>query len=306
MGLFGCSAVAYRHPELGVALRQHDIFTAAVFLSFFFTGLTLKSETIARQLHGVKAPLAATVSSLCLYPAVAWMLALPVLPSEVIVGVCIIASGPVTISSGTMMTALARGNIPLSLLICLLTNSLAVFTMPVALNIFLEAGNDVRLPVTKMLGGLALKVLLPLLVGQAARPMLRRILPPSPPWLSIFQSCIILLIIFNAISSSAEALGHAEGSLTLTIIFMVFLHFLMVALNYGISRLLGLDRESTAAVTIHASQKTLSVTYVVWAGYFAAAYPLGFIPAIICQLTQMAAGTFTAEQFRKRWSQTVR
>jgi len=300
LGLFSSSVLAYFVPEWGVALRQHDIFGAAIFLSFFFTGLSLQTETIASQVRDVKALTVAVVSSLFLYPAIAWALAHSVLPYDVVVGVCIIASGPVTISSGTMLTALAKGNVPLSLLICLLTNGCAVFTMPVLLGFFLDAGTAIHFPVTDMLGGLALKVLLPLMLGQALRPLLRSILSYWLPFLSVFQSCIILLIIFNAVSSSATALSVAGSTLFYTIIFMLVLHGMMLAVNYGIARLLRLNHASTAAVTIHASQKTLSVTYLVWAGYFASNYPMGFIPAIICQLTQMTTDSFVANTFRKK------
>jgi len=35
-------------------------------------------------------------------------------------------------------------------------------------------------------------------------------------------------------------------------------------MNYGISKIIGLDRPSTTAFTIHTSQKTLAVSYLVW------------------------------------------
>ncbi len=74
----------------------------------------------------------------------------------------------------------------------------------------------------------------------------------------------------------------------------------MLFLNYAIANLLKFDRPSITAFTIHTSQKTLTVTYIVWAGYFADNYPMAFIPAIVCQLTQMTVGTFVAEYFKKR------
>jgi sodium/bile acid cotransporter 7 len=79
---------------------------------------------------------------------------------------------------------------------------------------------------------------------------------------------------------------------------MIFLHSLILALNYGLSKAIGLDRPSTTAFTIHASQKTLTVSYLVWAGYFAAVYPLALIPGIVYHLTQMIMDTIVAERFR--------
>ena len=74
----------------------------------------------------------------------------------------------------------------------------------------------------------------------------------------------------------------------------------MLALNYGISRVIRLDWPSTTAFTLHASQKTLTVSYVVWAGYFAAQYPMALIPGIMYHLTQMVMDTVVAEQMKKR------
>jgi len=299
IGIFFSSLLAYFNPAWGEALRSYDIFSIAIFFSFLATGLALETENILRQIKGVWAPVAATLSSLILYPAIAWLLALPLLPHEFVVGVCIIATGPVTISSGTIMTAIARGNVPLSLVICVLTNLLAIFTIPILLNLLLNVSSTVDLPVAQMLGDLVVKVLLPLVLGQIVRPLFKRLLSSFISHLSIFQSCIILMIIFNAVSSSAESIDRAGSSIAGVSIFIIFLHFFMMAVNYGVAALLKLDRASTVAVTIHASQKTLTVTYLVWAEYFAAAYPMAFIPAIICQLTQMTVGTVIVDFFRK-------
>ena len=85
------------------------------------------------------------------------------------------------------------------------------------------------------------------------------------------------------------------------LIFVIFLHVLMLITNYFLSRILSLDRSSTIAFTIHTSQKTLTVAYIVWMGYFSDQYPMAFIPAIICQITQMTVGSFVTEYFRMRF-----
>jgi len=79
---------------------------------------------------------------------------------------------------------------------------------------------------------------------------------------------------------------------------MIGLHVLILGMNYLISRIMHLDHPSTAAFTIHTSQKTLTMTYVVWSGYFMALAPMGLIPAIAYHLTQMIMDTFVANRFR--------
>ncbi len=294
------SVLGYVYPEWGEVFQRYDIFSIGIFLAFFTTGLTLDTRDIFRQMKGVKTPFAAVFSSLILYPAIAWLMARPIFPYEFLVGICIIASGPVTVSSGTIMTAIARGNVPLSLLICVLTNFLAILTIPFMLNIMLNADAQIELPMLTMFLGLIIKVLVPIVLGQAIRPFAKRFIKRLGRQLSVFQSCIIILIIFNAVSRSAKDITQAGTSIISLVAFIIFLHFFMLLANYIMGSLLRLDHASITAFTIHTSQKTLTVAYVVWAGYFASSYPLAFIPAIVCQLTQMTVGTFITEYFRKR------
>ncbi|MBE0584020.1 MAG: bile acid:sodium symporter [Desulfofustis sp.] len=292
------AAVGFVEPGWGAVLQDYDVFSIGIFLSFFATGLCLETRAILRQVRSVKAPVAALLSALILYPLLAWGAALPLLPAEFVIGVCIIATAPVTVSSGTIMTAIARGNVPLSLLICILTNFLAIFTIPAMLKVLLNAGQTIDLPILPMLGGLILKALLPLILGQFARPAVKGLVKRYSRHLAIFQSGIIILIIFNAVSNSADSLTDLGSSLIGVTVFMVCLHGFMLGFNYLFARLIRLDHASTVAFTIHTSQKTLAVSYIVWAGSFAADYPAAFIPAIICQLTQMTVGTFVADFFK--------
>lgn len=300
IGIAGAAILGYTYPELGVAIRHYDVFSVGIFLAFFFTGLCLETRSILRQINNIRAPVAAVVSTLVLYPLIAWLLAVQLLPYEFVIGICIIGTAPVTVSSGTIMTAIARGNVPLSVLICILTSFLAIFTIPVMLNVLLSVGTDIELPVLEMFMGLVIKVLVPILLGQSLRPLIKGIVKRYEHQLSIFQSCIIILIIFNVVSTSADIITQAGSAIIGVTIFVVCLHFLMVSMNYLIAGFLKLDRPSTIAFTIHTSQKTLTVSYIVWAGYFAADYPMAFIPAIVCQLTQMTVDTFIAKYFRKR------
>ncbi|MBN1103925.1 MAG: bile acid:sodium symporter, partial [Deltaproteobacteria bacterium] len=169
---------------------------------------------------------------------------------------------------------------------------------PVSLNILLSFGGHIELPVLRMLAGLALTVLIPTALGQILRPLVKKSLPPLRKTFSIFQQSLVLLIIFNAMASSAGRILDAGSSVVVVLVFMVCLHSLILAMNYGISGFIGLDRPSTTAFTIHVSQKTLTVSYLVWAGYFASQYPMALIPGIGYHLTQTIMDSVVAERFR--------
>jgi sodium/bile acid cotransporter 7 len=141
----------YSFRDLHVWLREYDILTVGIFVAFFITGLTLDTSYLSAELQQFKAPLAAMISSLVFIPLLSWILASLVLSWEYIIGVCIIATAPVTVVSGTVMTAIGRGNIPLSLFICVLGNFIGVFTIPFSLKLLVEAGDNINLPVLRML-----------------------------------------------------------------------------------------------------------------------------------------------------------
>jgi predicted Na+-dependent transporter len=143
-------------------------------------------------------------------------------------------------------------------------------------------------------------VLVPTLLGQLLRIKLKAAIAPYSKAFSVFSQAIVLLIIFNAVSSSTSKIAGVGAGIIYILLFMIFLHSLVLGLNFGIARLLKLNQPSTAAFTIQTSQKTLTVSYIVWAGYFAAAFPLGLIPAIGYHLTQMVMDTLVAQWFRRK------
>ncbi len=290
---------AFGFRDLHFWLQKFHILTIGIFIAFFITGLALDTSRLTEQLLQLKAPLAAMISSLGFIPLLSWLLARFVFPLEYVIGVFIIATAPVTIVSGTVMTALGKGNIPLSLFICVLGNFMGVFTIPFSMKLLTEAGGDVDLPAIKMLWSLVISVLVPIVLGNLAQSRLKARLSRYQQAFSVFQQCIVLLIIFNAVAGSGTNIRAAGATLPLLLAFIVFLHSLILAMNYGISKIIGLDRPSTTAFTIHTSQKTLAVSYLVWSGYFANHYPLALVPGIVYHLTQMIMDTFVAEKFRK-------
>lgn len=290
--------MAFALPGLGRWVREYNVLNIGIFFAFLVTGLTLETRSIGAQLRKIGPPLAAMVSSLLIIPLLAWGLSTLVFSREIVIGVCIIATAPVTVAAGTVMTEMGRGNVPLSLFICVLGNALAVFTIPFSLDLLLHFGGAIELPVGRMLLGLAVTVLVPTLLGQVARPLARETIIRYRKAFSTFQQSIVFLIVFNAVASSSDKLLQAGGPVLAALLFMALFHLLVLGLNYALSRWMGLDRPSTTAFTIHTSQKTLTVSYLVWAGYFASQYPMALIPAIGYHLTQTIVDTLVAQRFR--------
>ncbi len=295
--------VSFALPGVGLFVREYKVLNIGIFLAFFITGLTLETSSLVEQLKNGRVLVAALVSSLFIFPGIAYFFGQLFFRNwpDFAIGALIIGVAPVTVASGTVMTAIALGNVPLSLFICVLCNFVSILTIPFMLNLFLQFGDTViELPIVQMLTGLTIKVLIPTLIGQLLRPKLKKIIAPYGKKFSIFNQAIVLLIILNAVSSSTGHILKVGPVLALVFLFMIGLHIGVLGMNYGISRLLRLDRPSTSAFTIHTSQKTLTITYLVWAGYFAADYPMALIPPIAYHLTQMIMDTLVAHRFRRK------
>jgi sodium/bile acid cotransporter 7 len=175
-----------------------------------------------------------------------------------------------------------------------------VFTIPVVLNFLIEGSQAVEVPITDTIANLTVVVLIPLAVGQVLQRPLKDVVQRHRKTLKLYSQFVVLTIIFNAVTASATRVGAAGlfGLIAFPASFV--LHVLFLAMNLGLARMLKLDLPSSAALTIHNSQKTLTVSYVVWAHTFAAAAPLAIIPCITYHLTQMVVDTFVAQAFRRR------
>jgi sodium/bile acid cotransporter 7 len=305
IGIAVVSLAAFLFPAVGPVVKKYKILNIGIFLAFLITGLTLDTRTIMDQLKNIRVLLAALISSLFLIPLFTWMTARLVFPDmpDFIIGATIIAAAPVTIASGTVMTAMALGNVTLSLFICVLCNFAALITMPFMLSFLLRFGQPIDLPVFAILNSLIITVLAPTVIGQILQPKLRHLLGSWKQTFSIFSQCVVLLIIYNAVSASSDRITEAGVTILVLLAFMALLHTMILVFNFGISRLIRLDRPSTSAFTIHTSQKTLTVSYLVWSGYFAAAFPLAMLPGIVYHLIQMIMDTFVAGIFRRQAEQ---
>lgn len=302
VGIAVVVVLALFFPGLGLFVKKHKILNVGIFLTFLITGLSLDTRLALQQIRNIRVLVASLFSALLLIPAGTFILAGLAFPEnpDFVVGSIIIAAAPVTVASGTVMTALALGNVPLSLFICVLCYFASLLSIPLVLKMLLGATQGIELPMGQIVGTLAVTMLIPTVLGQILRPWLKEAIVSWKKAFSIFSQCIVLLIIFNAVSGSAGVIGSLGAGIAGLFLFMIFLHALILAMNLAIAKAIRLDRPSTSAFTIHTSQKTPTISYVVWAGYFAQAFPLAMIPGIAYHLVQTFMDTFVAGWFKKR------
>ena len=290
---------AFKFPQAGAKIKEWNLLKIAIFIAFLITGLTLETKTIISEIKNFKGLTTALLSTFVLFPVITFLLTKLFFRDnpDFVIGAYILAVAPVTVASGTVMTAVAKGNIPLSLFICVAANFLAIFTIPLSLNLLIQFEQQIDLPILAMIKSLALIVLLPIVIGQLLRPKLINLIKSCRKAFSIFSQLIVLLIIFNACAASTQRISWLGSAFFSALIFVIILHALILLLNLILAKSIALNLPSTAAFTIHTSQKTLTVSYVVWSTYFTA-FPQAMLPIILYHLVQMIADTFVAHRFK--------
>ena len=299
--------VAFQTPFVGKFINENYILNIAIFLVFVISGLELNTKSFTEEIQKIKNVPTVLFSSFVMFPVVAYFLAYYFfrLTPELLVGASILATAPVTAASGTVLTRLAKGNVSLSLFICILTNIAAILTIPLSLNLMLRSGIRVELPILDMLGKLVIFVLIPILLGQLLQNPFPNITKKYKKASSIFSQCIILLMILTAISSSTDRISALGVKIVYIAIFILFLHVLIVVLNYFIAHFAGYDEASRKALVLHSSQKTLTVSFVVWDKFFSTAYPMALILPITYHIIQNIVGTFIAGYWDKKMEEKL-
>ena len=293
---------AFYLPGVGLFIKTYKVLNIVIFLGFLTTGLTLDTSSILEQLKNVRVLLAALISSLFLFPVIAYFLAgfFFKAPPDVAVGALIIGIAPATIASGTVMTAMALGNIPLSLFICVLTNFASLLTIPFLLSQLLQyTGTSVDLPITNMLISLAMKVLLPTLIGQVLRPYMASFIAPYKKQISIFNQVIVLMIVLNAVSSAADRTPGIRHYHRVDI--CVHVRPARVDPGHQFRAVPPHPPGPSVHGSLHHSHfpENPHHQYLVWAGHFYHSHPMALIPPIVYHLTQSIVDTWVAHRFRK-------
>ena len=294
--------IAFQSPFVGRFIKENYILKIAIFLVFIISGLDLNTKNFTEEIKKIKNVPTVLFSSFIMFPLVAYFLAHYSfhLTPELLVSASILATAPVTAASGMVLTRLAKGNVPLSLFICILTNIVAIFTIPLSLNLMLQHGISVELPILDMLVKLVILVLIPILLGKLLQYPFPDIAKKYKKAFSIFSQCIVLLIILNAISNSIDRISTLGVMIIYIALFVLILHMLIVVLNYFIAHFVGYDEASRKALVLHSSQKTLTVSFVVWDKFFSTVYPMALILPITYHITQNIIGTFIAIYWGKK------
>lgn len=216
--------------------------------------------------------------------------------ADSLVGLILICTMAPTLVSGTIISEQAGGDKTASLLLTIIINILAVFTVPV--NLSWTLGTEVDIEVIPLLTKLVSLVLIPALIGYAFRSKKGEFVVKHKAWFKYVPVVCLGAVIFISMSRHNESLDQLTFKMIIeyTVASLVIHLILLYMALYG-AIAVGIEKSTAKSVAICCSQKTIPITIAIWTSFFTQ-FALALLPAIVFHMAQIYCDGFIA----KKWS----
>lgn len=307
LGLVGVATLAVadvtgKTVEAGLWLKAHRGPDFVIVLIFFLSGLALDTRQIRAGFSDYHGTLLALAIIFIAAPLVALLFNLLPLQTGIIVGLLLVSAMPSTLSSGVVMTGSAGGNMAHALLITILANSLAVFTIPVTLGLLLSFTGDSRtveidqLPIMIKIAQL---VLLPLLLGLLTRNKAGGLVKPFLPYTSLCNQIGILSVVWMGSCQGRGAIVASLGSVLPVMAVTFVFHLILTGIGLMATRLTGIVKERRESVILMGGQKTLPLSIILQVSLFPE-YGLALVVCVLHHITHLAMDAFLVQYLREK------
>lgn len=267
LALIGAVLAAIIMPDLGVKggpLKTELTTKIAVALTFLIQGLSLPTRQIARSAAKVRLHLFCQVCNFVAAPLLMLGLLFLVqnwIHSGIHSGFIYLAVLPTTISSAIVLTSNSDGDSSAALFSTTLSNILGVLVTPLLCALLLETSSSNGASLGGLIAKLSLLVLLPIVVGQAIRPLFREWVAASKALFKKLSNAFIVFIVYAAFSNSVKngiwteiGLPTVMTTLLLALVFLlIFSTFVWLSAPLATA-----NRPERIAAFFCGSQKTLA------------------------------------------------
>lgn len=312
LGLAAAAGLAFLFPEIGRRggpLRPEIATKVGVAVIFFAQGLIIAPAVLRAGAMRWRLHLTIQLTVFAGFPLAVLLLdavAGRLLPADLRLGFLFLAILPTTVSTCVVFTAAARGNTTGALFNSALANTCGVVLTPVWAAVLLST-RDVAPPLGPMVAEVVLLLLLPLIIGQIVRPLVRRHGEPDPRLIGALSSGIILFIIFAAFANSVRSGAFRQIGLLPTIaVALVAIGIFGIAVGACMfaGRRFGFDRGDRLALLFCGSQKTLAAGVPMGQIIFAGHPGIGLIllPLIVYHAIQLIGGAAIVQRSARLWT----
>jgi solute carrier family 10 (sodium/bile acid cotransporter), member 7 len=287
---------------MGKWFKMHRGPDAVIVLIFFFSGLILNARQVRSGLMDIKGMAIALAIIFFVAPITGALFGMASVETGIKIGIFLVAVMPTTLSSGVVMTGAAGGNMAHALVITILANGLAVFTIPVALSLLLNLiGGTAVVSIDKpaIVMKLGFYVLLPLCTGLTIKFFTKSFIDRFVLKLQVLNQCFVLGIVWMAMSSARDTIIGSGGSVVGIIFLLVFgFHGILLSSAGLFSKLLSLERGRRESVIFMGSQKTLPLSVILQVSLFPQ-YGLALVVCVLHHLVHLLMDGYLVGRLRK-------
>jgi solute carrier family 10 (sodium/bile acid cotransporter), member 7 len=289
----------FLHPEL--------LNKAGIALIFFLNGLglsllALRDGALRWQVH-----LLIQASTFLIFPLLGWgliKLSGGWMSVDLQDGFFYLCALPSTVSSSVAFTVAARGNVPAAMFNATLSSLIGVVLTPLWMA-WILGQSGAGFAVAPVIIDLLLWLVLPLVLGQFARPLLGAWASRNRTRVQMADRLIILTLVYTSFSDSVQQgiwSRYSAMVLVETIVGACVLFCMVLLLTRALSNLLGLSTEDRIAAIFCGSKKTMASGVPMAHLIFGANPALGLIlmPIMVYHPLQLAVGGVIAQHWANR------
>lgn len=266
IGLVLAVALAWVFPEPGARsgfLQPEVLNKVGVALVFFLHGLGLSLAALRAGTLGYRVHLAVQLATFGFFPLLGvcglWLVG-DRLAADLRAGFFYLCALPSTVSSSIAMTAAARGNVPAAVFNATASSLIGVFLTPLWLELVLGAAGH-TLPVGRVIVDLLCWLVLPLALGQLARPWLGGFVSRHKALVHWVDRGTILLLVYTSFCDSIRAgvwTEHGTRTLVATFVGCALLLAAVLTTLSLVLRWLRFPMEDRITAVFCGSKKTLA------------------------------------------------
>lgn len=255
----------------GKWLKLHRGPDLVIFFIFLFSGILLRTDQVRAGFRDAGGTFLSLGVIFVLSPLAALLFSWLPLTHGVRIGLFLVAVMPTTLSSGVVMTGAAGGNMAHALMITILANLIAVFSIPLVLAALLGTGG-VSIDKAAIMLKLCGFVILPLSLGAWGRALMARRIPGLlnrvTPFLANASQVLVLGIVWMAMAQSKAVILGSGGEVFSILVLSFCYHIVLVAAAAGGCRFFGIGPGRRESVIFMGGQKTLPLSVILQVSLF--------------------------------------
>ncbi|MDX7951701.1 bile acid:sodium symporter [Lichenihabitans sp. Uapishka_5] len=292
-------------PARGTGAVITEIVTnAAIFLLFFLYGARLAPQAVLTGFAHWRLQGAILLTTFVVFPILGMGLQALIgghLPAPLVTGLVFTCLLPSTVQSSIAFTSIARGNVPAALCAASASNLAGVILTPLLVGLVLHTQGGFNL---KAFEDIALQLLLPFGLGQAARPLIGAFLGRHKVLTSYVDRGSILFVVYGAFSAGVVAgIWHQvdlAGLASVIGLDVALLAIVLVATTLA-SRAIGFNKADEIATVFCGSKKSMA-SGIPMANILFPAQSVGLVvlPLMLFHQIQLFACAFLAQRYGAR------